>query len=75
VDKTAESEKSGKVKVVKIAPEHLGSNAWIAYRLDTSDWIDEIRFLLERDGNARLSVQVAEMQEADYENLPVFEGR
>jgi hypothetical protein len=59
--------------VVKIAPEHLRTDTWIAYRLDASDWVNEIRGFLERDVNARLSIQVEEMQEADFENLPAFE--
>jgi hypothetical protein len=71
---TDESEMVGKVRVVKIATEHLRSDTWIAYRLDTSQWIDEIRGWLERDANARLSIQVEEMEEAEFEELPEYEN-
>jgi len=60
----------GKVKVVQIAPEHLQARTWIAYRLDTPVWIDEIRSFLENHDDAELKIQVVEMDEAEFEKLP-----
>ena len=64
-----------KVKVVQIAPEHLKATDWIAYRLDTPAWSEQIRRFLEEDNGAELNIQVVEMEEAEFENLPEHEGR
>jgi tRNA threonylcarbamoyladenosine modification (KEOPS) complex Cgi121 subunit len=65
---------SDRVKVVQIAPEHLRARSWIAYRLDTPLWIDEIKGFLENDDNAELRIQVVEMEEAEFEDLPEYEN-
>jgi hypothetical protein len=64
----------GRVKVVQIAPEHLRARNWIAYRLDTPVWIDEIRSFLENHDDAELKIQVVEMEEAEFEKLPEHDG-
>jgi hypothetical protein len=63
-----------RVKVVRIAPEHLRARTWIAYRLDTPAWIDEIRGFLENHDDAELKIQVVEMEEDEFEKLPEHEG-
>lgn len=65
---------SGRVKVVQIAPEHLRACTWIAYRLDTPAWVDEIRRFLENHDDAELKIQVVEMDEDEFEKLPEHEG-
>lgn len=62
-----------RVKVVQIAPEHLQASTWIAYRLGTSEWINEIRRFVENDDDAELKIQVVEMEEAEFERLPTHE--
>jgi hypothetical protein len=74
VSETKEPKTDETVRVVKIAAEHLRSDTWIAYRLDTSDWIDQIRYFLENDGNVRLSIQVEDMQRTAFENLPEYKA-
>ncbi len=72
MEETEESVTSDRVRVVKIAPEHLRADSWIVYRLDTSEWIEQIKSFLEEDNQAHLIVQVEEMDEADFERLPEY---
>jgi len=72
VEETEESQTSERVRVVKIAPEHLHTDSWIVYRLDTSEWIEQIKSFLEQDNQAHLTIQVEEMDEADFERLPEY---
>jgi len=62
-----------KVRIVQIAPEHLTAHSWMAYRLDATEWIDEIKSFLENDNDAKLKIQVVEMEVTEFENLPEYE--